>query len=80
MIMHVLVCIGKGLIRHRSTQIKFLIIFFLVSQQEKEAVKKQLDQARNELYKTTDVTTSAEKLLREKDQQIAELMEEGKFS
>ena len=45
--------------------------------QEKEAVKKQLDQARNELYKTTDVTTSAEKLLREKDQQIAELMEEG---
>lgn len=45
--------------------------------QEKETVKKQLEQAREELYKTTDVTTSAEKLLREKDQQISELMEEG---
>ncbi len=42
-------------------------------------MKKQLDQARNELYKTTDVTTSAEKLLREKDHQITELMEEGAF-
>ena len=54
-------------------QLPFPISFF----QEKETVKKQLEQAREELYKTTDVTTSAEKLLREKDQQISELMEEG---
>ena len=56
-------------------EVTSLFNFFFL--QEKETVKKQLEQAREELYKTTDVTTSAEKLLREKDQQISELMEEG---
>ncbi len=45
--------------------------------QEKEAIKKQLDETRSELYKKMDSSKSTEQMLREKDEEISELREEG---